>query len=212
MRYHWLPLGAALALAGAIARGDVEELFSRHVRVLRPRGAFTGRVIKLTPPEGEDWRDVVDDATGYRLKLPAAAQVETKREETRVLRAVLEDTPARPRPVLRIDTFPPAPGEPAVANRSYAERYAEQYPQTFGGKFAVTDSALVELPKKQRLALVGGTYGEGANRGYRVQWTHLRKDRHVVFTFDCAETEWPKYEDTVGRILLSLALPPASGK
>ena len=203
---------AALAIACGAAHAQLQELFSRYVNVYRPEGEFAPRLIKLRPAGGAGWQTIENAKWGFRIALPADRKPDTTPAENRVLEVVLSDKPTRPRPVLRIDAFSPKPDEPTAIDAEYAQAYAEQYPQAaFGGKFNLADSGYVVLGKKLNMAMVGGTYAQGAARAYRLQWSYLDPDRQLFLTFDCAESEWNDYADTVGRILLRLEVPKAKG-
>jgi hypothetical protein len=200
---------AAAAAACGPARSQVEELFSRHVQVFRPQGEFARQLIRSTPPSGAGWREVSDRKHGYRLMLPAEIEPDTEPQGTRTLRAVFTELQVRPKPVLRVDVFPAQEGDPETVDQEYVEALVEQYPeQAFEGRFTVTDSGLV-VRNKQPLALIGGTFTQGAAQVYRLQWCHLDRERQVFVTFDCAEGERERYEETVARILLSFAAPRA---
>jgi len=203
-------LAAALLTAGApsaarAGEGELEELFSRHVRVLKPQGRFAPRLIRAAPGGGEGWRRVEDPGRGYRLALPDTAQVDSAPEGRRTLQAVLSDAATRPRPVFRVDVFPTGEGEATDVDLEYLAGLVEQYPEkTFGGRFSVTDSGMIVIGKpKQNLAMVGGVGSQGAARLYRMQWVLLGPQQQVFLTFDCAEEAWERYADTVARILLS---------
>jgi hypothetical protein len=203
-RFRWAGVGLALCCAAASAQ--VEELFSRHVRVFKPQGEFAPRLIKLSPASGDGWREVKSAEQGFRMFVPAAAQIDATPAESRVLEVVLSDSPARPRPLLRIDVFTPRKDDPARIDAEYVESYTEQYPEeAFGGKFKVTDSGLILL-RGSSLAMIGGTYEKGAVGAYRHQWSYLSKKQQLFITFDCAEQEWERYADTIGSMLLSLKL------
>ncbi|HTE20658.1 MAG TPA: hypothetical protein VK689_20000 [Armatimonadota bacterium] len=207
-----VPLLTLLAAVAASAQ-QFEELYSKHVQVFRPRGTFAPRLIKLTPAEGERWKLVDDQKLNYRLVVPASAEINATPAGSRVLQVVLNDAPARPRPLLRVDSFTPAEGDPTVIDADYVDEYVDQYPNTaFKGKFNVTDSGLVVLPKKVNIAMIGGVYPQGNTGVQRMQWSYLAADRQIFVTFDCAEREWDTYADTVGRILLSLDVMPKKGK
>jgi hypothetical protein len=200
----------ACVLAGGAALAQVEELFSRHVRVLRPQGQFAQRLIKVAPGQGDSWKEVSDSKAGFKLMLPARAEVDQSPQGSRVLLAALSESQIRPRALLRIDHFTPKPEEPTVVDLDYLEEYVKQYPEQAGlGKLTVTDSGLVRKGKKAALAMVGGSYLQGAAPAHRLQWTYLSKDRQLFITFDCGEAEWPDYQDLVARILLSLDVESA---
>lgn len=201
----------AAALAGSAAVAQVEEIFSKYVQVFNPQGSFAQRLIRLTPPGKKDWRVVDDQRHDYRLQVPDDAQVETRQEGNRALLVYLSDAEKRPRPTLRVDIYPAGKDDRTEVDAEYAKEYAEQYPTAaFNNKFSTTDTGLVQLPKNVRLALVAGSYPQGAVRGFRVQLAHLSTERQLFVTFDCAEADWPQYQDEVGRILLTLDL--AKGK
>jgi hypothetical protein len=202
-----------LALDARKLHAQLEELFSRHVRVFHPTGEFAPRLIRHAPPSGPGWRQVEDAKSGYRIMIPATAQADTASTGSRVLQVPLSDAAARPRPVLRIDVFEPQPGDPTAVDADYAARYAEEYPEAaFGGKFTVTDNGLVALPKKLNLAMVGGTYLQGAASAVRFQFAYLGKERQLFLTFDCAEKDWSQHSDLLAQILLSFEMPHRRGK
>jgi hypothetical protein len=197
-----------VGLVGALPAGaQLRELFSRHVRVYRPRGEFTPLLIRLQPGGGEGWKAVAAARPALRLQAPAGARVDAAPKETRVLEITFAESSAPPQPVLRVDAFPAQAGEPTVVDDDYVEAYAEEYPKSIGGRFEVTDSGRVVLNKKLTFAMVGGTYQKGAVRLYRLQWAHPGKDRHLFFTFDCAEHDRERYAEPLGRTLLSVELP-----
>lgn len=201
-----LMLSAALLALSAAASAQLEELFSQHVRVLNPQGAFAGRLIRLEPGAGDGWREVRDERNGYRLRVPAEAKVDTTVSGSRTLQVTLEESKQPPAPVFRIDLFQPAPGEPTRVDAEYAQAYAEQYSDSaFEGKLQVTDSGLVQV-KKVPFAMVGGVRPFGAAEAYRLQWTHLNKKQQLFLTVDCAAADWPRLSETVGRMLLTFEL------
>jgi hypothetical protein len=205
-RLALLPLAAVLTGAFRPA-GAVEELFSRHIQVFQPQGIFSQRLIKLGPGSGDAWTEAGGDAAGFRLKVPADAEVDREPKESRVLRVHLGDASERPRATLRIDRFTPGKDGPVQVDAEYAAAYAEEYPeQAFDGKFSLTDSGFLVLRKKLNLAMVGGTYQQGASRCFRLQCAYLGRDRQLFFTFDCGEREWDRYAEQVGRILLSFSV------
>lgn len=198
---------AALAAPAVTALAKVEEVFSRHIQVFQPQGPLAQRLIRLNPPAGSEWQEVQVPAAGLTLKVPAGAAVDGAAQGSRILQVALSDAPSRPRPLLRVDRFAPAEGDPVDIDADYAAQYAEQYPeQAFKGKFTVTDSGMLVLRKKVNLAMVGGTYLQGAAPAFRVQCAYLSKDRQLFFTFDCSEKDWDLYADRVAQILLSLEI------
>lgn len=197
-------VAVALALTASAAGAQLAELFSRHVRIENPQGEFPAALIRLQPAAGDTWREVRDEKSGYRIQVPADAAVDPAPKDSRVLQVTFAAKGPTPRPVFRVDVFQPQPGEPTEVDAEYAKEYAEQYPQAaFGGKFTVTDSGLVILPKKTAFAMVGGGFMQRGERWYRMQWTHLNKERQYFLTFDCAEPDWPRHAEAVGRMLLS---------
>ncbi|HEU4751643.1 MAG TPA: hypothetical protein VFU47_00965, partial [Armatimonadota bacterium] len=68
-------IGALLLVAALPAAGQVEELFSRHIQIFKPRGEFASRLIKLRPPSGEKWTPVSVVKPGFRLMAPRDARV-----------------------------------------------------------------------------------------------------------------------------------------
>jgi hypothetical protein len=200
------PAGIVLALASLPVCADLEELFSRYVQVLKPRGPFVQQLIKVSPGSGDGWRSVDDPRHGLALAVPESADVDAAPKESRVFQAVLDKSATRPRPVFRVDVFPAGKDEPDDVDLDYLKELVDAYPeQTFGGRFSVTDSGMVVM-KKTNLAMVGGVGVQGGARSYRMQWSTLSKEQHVFLTFDCAEGEWDRYADTVARILLSFTL------
>lgn len=204
MRAVFLAAGLC-SITAAASRAEVEELFSRHIRVLQPKGDFAKKLIKAEPPEGGDgWHEIGDPKHGFRILVPARTRPDQSAGGSCVLRVALSDSPTPPRPLLRIDVFRPQPGEPESVDADYAAEYARQYPEHgFRGRFSVTDSGFARI-RKQAFAFVGGAYTEGGARAYRLQWVHLAKDRQLFVTFDCAEDRWPEYADTVARVMLGL--------
>jgi hypothetical protein len=199
---------AAAVLAGTAALAQVEEIFSKYVQVFSPQGDFSQHLIRVSPPGKKEWRPLDDQRHGFRLSIPEGLDVDTKEEGNRTLRIFLAGEQQHPRPVLRVDVYPAGKNDPTDVDADYAKRYAEDYPTAaFNNKFLVTDSGLVQLAKGPRLALVGGAYPQGAVRAYRVQLAHLSADQQLFITFDCPEADWPKYEDTVAQIVLSLEFP-----
>jgi hypothetical protein len=177
------------------------------VQVWKPQGSFVQQLIKVAPAGGDGWREVEDAQHHFKLTVPAGATLDIHPNGSRVLQAVLTDQPSRPRPVLRVDVFRAGKDDPEDVDVEYLAKLLQAYPeQTFGGRFAVTDSGLVVL-KKTNLAMIGGVGVNGAVRTYRMQWSQLGPDQQVFLTFDCAETEWEKYSETVARILLSFEPP-----
>ncbi len=196
-----------IACSVAVGARAQEELFSRHVRVLRPQGPFTRLLIRATPGSGAGWKDVDHLAQGYRLRLPPGVSADLEPSGTRTLEAVFSDTAARPRPVLRVDVFKPEEDEATSVDLGYLAELIEEYPkQAFDGRFAVTDSALLVI-NRQSYAMIGGTYTQGAARAYRLQVTRLDRDRQVYVTFDCAENDWQRFSEPVARLLLTLEAP-----
>jgi len=191
------------------AGAQLQELFSRHVKVVRPQGKFAGQLIKVQPGSGSGWREVAEPGAGFRISIPSSATIGPEKAGNRVLRAVLAETRLRPFPVIRVDSFAPKPREPDTIDADYVEEYARQYPEQSGlERFTVTDRGLVLKGKKQAFAMVGGTYFQDGKPAYRVQWAYLSKDRQLFITFDCAEDLWPDYQESAARILLSLNLEP----
>ena len=212
MRLLNLCLSLALVAATA-ALAEVDEIFSPYVHVFAAEGQFPQRLIRLSPPPKKDWRTVDDQRHGFKLSIPEGLEVDTQEEGSRTLRLYLDGASRKFRPALRIDVFKPGKNDPTDVGVEYAKKYAEDYPAAaFNNKFVVLDSGLVQLKKGARLALVGGTYPQGAVRAYRIQCQHLSPDQQLILTFDGAEEDWPKYQDTVGRILLSLEVPKEKGK
>jgi hypothetical protein len=205
------PAALAAVLAVLLASGasaEVEELFSKYVQVFRPKGEFAARLVRLSPPAGAGWKEKEDPGVGYRMLLPASAVVDAKPAGSRLLEVVIGDKKTRPRPVLRIDSFAPGKEDPTAVDPDYADSYADQYPDAaFNGKFALIDRGYVLLDKKLGFAMVGGVHPEGATRAYRLQWAFLSKERQLFLTFDCAEEDWPVYEDAVAQMLLSFQMP-----
>lgn len=205
-----LPL---VVLAAGVAVAEVEEIFSPYLHVFAAVGQFPQRLIRLSPPPKKEWRPVDDQRHGFKLALPEGLDVDTNEEGSRTLRVYLDSAERKPRPVLRIDAFKPGKDDPTDVDVEYAQRYAADYPAAaFNNKFIVLDSGMIQLNKGPRLALVGGTYPQGAVRSYRAQFAHLGTERQLFFTFDCAEADWPKYQDTIGKIVLSLEIPKEKGK
>lgn len=197
-----------MALA-APAAAPPHELFSRFVRVVRPQGTFPSALIRATPPSGEGWREVRDAGAGFRMLVPADARVEAARAGSRVVRVLLEPNAPRPSgsvaPALQVDHFAPAPGEPTSVDEEYVAEYVHRYPEeVFQGRLTVTDSGLVVLGRRLRLAMIGGTYPRPGGSGYRLQCVYLDRERQLFFTFDCAEADREALAATLARILLTL--------
>ena len=164
-------------------------------------------MIRLSPPSGGGWKDADAATAGIRLKAPPDARVDASPDGSRVLLVTLADSPSRPRPALRVDRFAPRDGDPVDIDAEYAAAYAEQYSQAaFQGKLDVSESGQLVLRKKTNMAMVGGIYPYGAARAFRLQCVYLAADRQFFVTFDCAEQDWPLYEDRVGQMLLSLEI------
>lgn len=191
----------------ATAAAEVEEIFSRHVRVFRPKGEFAAALIRLAPASGAGWKQVGGEKAGFRAFVPNDAGVVDAPDGNQVLAVTLASTVATPRPTLRVHRYAPEPGHPTRVDQDYADEYAAQYPETaFKGKFTVTDSGLVVKDRKTSFAMVGGSYLLGAAGAYRLQWAHLDESAQWFVTFDCSERDWPRYSDQVGRMLLSLGI------
>src|SRR5688572_16255696 len=79
---------APLLLMAAAASAQLEELYSRHVRVIRPKGEFAARLVRLEPP-GDGWREVTSRGHGFRLLLPKSASLDEVTNGSRVLEVVL---------------------------------------------------------------------------------------------------------------------------
>lgn len=205
---------AVIAIAGALcglpARGQVQELFSQYVQVYRPVGEFPQALIKSRPPAGGGWRET-PAGPGFRLTLPPGAKVDATPSGSRLLQAYLNDSPQRPRPSLRVDAFLSQAEEGEAADADFSEEYAEAYgKQSFGGRFNVTDRALVVAIGRERrppVVVVGGSYLQGAARAYRLHWMLPGKERQLHVTFDCAEGDWPEYQPVLARVLLSFTAP-----
>lgn len=200
---RFLTLSLVLAsLCGAAYAQD--EIFSKYVQVFRPQGEFAQRLIKAIPASGSGWRLVLDQRAGYRLRVPDGAEVDTARSNDRVLRVVLPGGDTTPKPVFRIHAFKPGVDDPTDVDVDYVTEYAERYPEAaFNGKFTVSDSGMLALPEKVNLAMVGGSYLQGAAPTRRLECSYLSKDQQLFLTFDCAEKDYPQYADRVARILLS---------
>jgi hypothetical protein len=128
------------------AEGQLEEAFSRHVRVVRPRGSFAVRLTRAEPGSGSEWKLLHVEGAGLRLALPAAARVERSASGTPAAHVFLAEGERRPRPSLRVDVYPAGEEAPTVVDEDYATRYAEEYSRAaFEGRFAVTDRGMVEL-------------------------------------------------------------------
>lgn len=203
-----IPLLLAGAAVGASAQ--VAEIFSKHVQVFTPHGEFPQTLIKNAPASGNGWRLVDDQNSGYKLMVPEDAQIDTTPKENCVLQVVLPGGPQKPRPLFRVDSYKPGEDDATEVDAEYAAEYADGYPElAFNGKFSVVDSGMITLSKKTlktNLAMVGGSYLQGAVPSYRVQCAYLSKDRQLFFTFDCPERDWPKHAPVVARILLSLEI------
>lgn len=212
MRKLWWTAGLALSVAALAATAQVEEIFSRHIRVFRPRGDFAHLLVRQNPPVGGGWKKIEGPELGFRLSVPVNSTVDQKVADSRVLEVTLPGGTGKPR-VLRIDRFTPGADEPTEVDANYAEQYAAEYPKAaFGGKFTVADSGMVTRDRKVAFAMVGGTYAVGASEAYRVQWAYLGKDQQLFATFDCAVRDWAGLSDQVAQILLSWELDRRKGK
>jgi hypothetical protein len=197
----------ATVLATAAAFAQVEEIYSRHVRIFRPRGDLPRLLIRLNPPAGAGWKKVEPAGLGLRITAPADATVDLTAAENRILQVTLPGGKLSPPPVLRVDRFAPGADDPTEVDADYAQTYAEEYSKAaFNGKFTVSDSGLVTRERKVNYAMVAGSYATGAVETYRIQWAHLSKDQQLFVTFDCAAREWPRFAEQVGQMLVSLEL------
>jgi len=203
----------ALFVAASAVSGQVEEIYSRHLRIFHPRGDFAQLLIRQNPPVGSGWKKIEGPELGFRLSVPANATVDTKPAESRLVEVLLPGATGKSRPVLRIDRFTPGEDDPTEVDANYADRFAAEYPKAaFGGKFTVADSGMITRDRRVSFAMVGGTYATGATESYRVQWAYLGKDQQYFATFDCASREWPGLSDQVAQILLSWELDRRKGK
>ncbi|MCC2672853.1 MAG: hypothetical protein K0Q72_5325 [Armatimonadetes bacterium] len=194
-------------LAAAAATAQVEEIYSRHIRIFRPRGDLPRLLIRQSPPTGSGWKRVEREELGLHLSAPADASVDLMAAENRILQVTLAGSKAVPPPVLRVDRFVPGADDPTEVDAEYAESYAAEYPKAaFNGKFNVTDSGLVTRDRKVNFAMVAGSYATGAVETFRIQWAYLSKGQQLFVTFDCAAREWPRYSGPVSQMLLSLEL------
>jgi hypothetical protein len=203
-----IPLIAVVLLgaAGPVAP-QIQEIFSKWVQVFNPIGAFPQLLIKNAPASGEGWREVKPEKDDFRMLAPDDALLDTTPREARLVHVVLAGGPQRPRPVFRVDRFTPDEGDPTAVDQKAAIEYAETYgEEQFDGKFSVGDSGMLLLGKKHSLAMVGGSYLQGAVRCYRLQCVYLARDRKLFITFDCQESDWAKHAPVVARMLLSMDL------
>lgn len=200
---RFLLFAGALFITAAPLLADVEELFSRYVRVFHPQGDFA-KVLTAAIPPAANWQEIGGTGLPIQLRVPPQSEVDSQPSGSRVLQVALPGDSV-PKGILRIDRFQPQAGEPTSVDADYVEDYAEEYPkQAFSGKFTVADRGLVALGKKQRFAMVGGTYPRGAVEMNRLQWAYLSKEQQLFITFDCAAADWERHGDTLARILLSL--------
>ncbi len=205
---HVVLVAGTLLLTVTAGFAQVEELFSRFIQVFRPQGAFA-RTLTAAIPAPDTWTETGDDGLTFRIRVPANAEIDRKAAGSRVLQVRLAGAQP-PRAVLRVDRFKPAAGEPTSVDEDYVEAYAEEYPErAFSGKFEVTDSGLAVLGKKERFAMVGGTYKRGAIEMNRLQWTYLSKGQQLFVTFDCELADWDAHAETLARMLLTLDLTGA---
>lgn len=205
-KFGWMA-AVVLSATALAAHAQVEEIFSRHVRVFHPRGDFPQLLVRQNPPAGGGWKKVEEPDLGFRLSVPANATVDTKPAESRIMEVVFPTTAGKTRPVFRIDRFSPGDDDPTEVDADYADRYAADYSKAaFGGKFTVSDSGMVSRDRRASFAMVGGTYALGAAAMYRLQWAYLAKDQQLFATFDCAARDWPAYADQVTQMLLSWEL------
>jgi hypothetical protein len=208
MRKFGWTAAVVLSVTALAANAQLEEIFSRHIRVFHPRGDFPQLLVRQNPPSGGGWKKVEAPELGFRLSVPANATVDTKAAESRIVEVVFPTTPGKTRPVFRVDRFTPGSDDPTEVDADYADRYAADYSKAaFGGKFTVSDSGMVSSrDRKASFAMVGGTYAQGAVAYYRVQWAYLAKDQQLFATFDCGARDWPAYADDVAQMLLSWEL------
>lgn len=200
-----LLLSAVLFTAVAPLQAEVEELFSRYVRVFRPQGDFA-KVLTAANPPAASWQEVGGSELPLRIRVPPNSTVDTTVSGSRILHVILPGDSV-PKAILRVDRFQPQEGEPTSVDEDYVEEYAAAYPkQAFGGKFLVSEQGLVALGKKLRFAMVGGSYPRGAIEMNRLQWAYLSKDQQLFITFDCAAADWERHSETLARMLLSLSL------
>lgn len=201
-------LSAVLVLCLSAAVGaEVEEIFSRHVRVFRPKGEFAAGLIRVAPAAGAGWRPVGGETAGFRCMVPTDSEVDETAQGDQVLAITLASTAVTPRPTLRVHRYKPGPGDPDKVDQDYADEYAAQYGRTaFKGKFTLTDSGLVVRDRKINFAMVGGSYRLGATNAYRLQWAHLDETAQWFLTFDCSEQDWPSHSEQIGRLLLSFSI------
>lgn len=207
MRSRFLIPLLALTL-GSAAAAQVAEIFSKHISVFQPSGPFSQELIKAVPPTSDDdWRPVDDRNTGYKLMIPESAEVDPKPSGSRVLKVVLAGGPQKPAPTFRVDAYTPEKDDPTEITEKYTQDLADNYPElAFDGKFTVSDSGmLVTTRKKQKttLAMVGGTYLQGAVLCYRLQCTYLSPKKQVFLTFDCVQKDWVKHSPMIAAMLLS---------
>jgi len=205
--------GFAFLMVAAAVSGQVEEIFSRHVRIFHPRGDFAHLLVRQNPPVGGGWKKVEGPELGFRIAVPANAAVDSKPAESRLLEVVLPGGVGKTRPTLRIDRFTPGDEDPTEVDTNYSDRFAAEYPKAaFGGKFTVADSGMITRDRKVSFAMVGGTYAVGATEAYRMQWAYLGKDQQYFATFDCAARDWAGLSDQVAQMLLSWELDRKKGK
>ncbi len=202
-RLGLVPLVLA-GLAAVPAAAQLEEIFSRHVRVQNPIGGFAAQLVKLAPGSGPDWQTVEEGKDGFRIEVPEGATLDATASGSRLLLLTFGEAGGKSRPTLRIDRFTPEKGEPTDTDVEYVEAYARAYPErAFGGKFSVTDQGLLTLRRKHRLAMIGGVHAVGTTDHYRLQCAYLSKTRQYFLTFDGTLSEWSRLSDMVGRTLLS---------
>jgi hypothetical protein len=198
-------LAVLTILTAAAVSAQVEEVYSRTVRIFHPRGDLPRLLVRLTPPGGSNWKRIEGEGLPLRLTVPANALVDRTPAESRILEVKLAGSKTVPPPVLRIDRFTPGAEDPTEVDVEYADDYAAEYSKSaFNGKLTVSDSGMMTLERKTKFAMVGGTYATGAVESYRIQCAYLSKDQQLFVTFDCVSRDWPQYAEQVGQILLSL--------
>jgi hypothetical protein len=206
MRFRFLIPLAALFLISA-APAQVTEVFSKHVSVFDPHGDFTQQLIKTAPGSGDTWRLVDDQKNGFKVMVPESATIDATPSGNRVLQVTFAGGPQKPAPIFRVDAFTPEEDDPIEVTQKYAADYAENYPElAFNGKFSVADSGMMVLTKrkvKTPMALVGGSYLQGAVPCYRVQCALLSKKQQLFLTFDCVDKDWAKHNVVLAALLLS---------
>lgn len=211
-RRTWLSAGVAATL-GTRVQSQVDELFSRHVRVLRPRGEFVHQLVRVEPARGTGWRSHRTAEGEIDIRLPEAVTADQTSADSRLFLARLGPSADGLPSTLRIDRYAAEAGDPNSVDAAYVADLAEDYPGDSGlNGFKVTESGLLLPTAKPSWALVGGTHRVGAARAFRLQITQLGRLDHYFVTVDCSENAFLTLSGTVASVLLSLVITPRTKK